>query len=301
MATAKTGILTESKGDKIFNIISTSILVLLVIVTAYPIYFVLIASFSNIDSINRGEVFLIPNGFHFDSYIRIFQNEMVLTGYKNTILYAGLGTILRLFMTMTAGYALSIKFPGRKLIMFMITFTMFFGGGLIPNYFLRKSLGMLDTIWVLIIPGAVVTRHLIITRTFLGTNIPVELYEAAEMDGCSRLRFFWLVVVPLSKVLMAILTLYSVVGYWNSYFAAMIYINKRSLYPLQLVLREILIKNVVPVDEDTLDPEIIEQMRQIKELMKYSLIIVSCLPMLIIYPFIQKHFVKGIMIGSLKG
>jgi putative aldouronate transport system permease protein len=294
--------LTESKNDNIFYIISGFFLALLIIITAYPLYFVAIASISNINSVNRGDVLLIPKGIQFDSYIRIFQNRMVLIGYRNTVLYSVLGTIIRLFMTMTAGYALSVKFPGRKTIMFMITFTMFFGGGLIPNYFLRKNLGMLDTIWVLIIPGAVVTYQLIIARTFLQTNIPPELYEAAEMDGCTRIRFFLYIVIPLSKVLLAILTLYSVVAYWNSYFDAMIYLNRRSLYTLQLVLREILIQNTIPIDQDTTtDPEIFEQMRQVKELMKYALIIVSCLPMLIMYPFIQKHFVKGVMIGSLKG
>jgi len=296
-----TNSLTESKSDKVFNFISTIILTFLLIIVAYPIYFTAIASISDINSVNSGNVILFPKGINFESYIRIFQNQRVLTGYRNTIMYTTLGTLINIFMTMTGGYALSIKFPGRSFIMFMITFTMFFGGGIIPTYFLMKNLSILNTIWVMILPGAVSAYNLIVARTFLIANIPSELYEAAEIDGCSRLRFFSWIVVPLSKVLISILTLFYAVGHWNSYFNALMFISDRSLQPLQLLLREILIQNSVPIDEGTMDPEIASQMQQIKELLKYSLIIVSSVPMLILYPFLQKYFVKGILIGSVKG
>ena len=293
--------LTESRSDRIFNFISTVILAILLAVIAYPLYFATIASISNLNSINSGDVIFLPKGVHFDSYIRIFQNNRILIGYRNTIMYTVLGTILNIFMTMTGGYALSVKFPGRSVITFLITFTMFFSGGLIPNFFLMKDLGILDTIWVMILPGAVSAYNLIIARSFLTSGIPKELFEAAEIDGCSRLRFFWWIVIPLSAVLISILTLFYAVGHWNSYFNALMYIYKRELYPLQLILRETLIQNSVPIDEGTMDPDIVVQMTQIKELLKYSLVIVASAPMLIMYPFLQKNFVKGVMVGSLKG
>ena len=293
--------LTESRSDRIFNFISTVILAILLAVIAYPLYFAAIASISNLNSINNGDVIFLPKGVHFDSYIRIFQNNRILIGYRNTIVYTVLGTILNIFMTMTGGYALSVKFPGRAVITFLITFTMFFSGGLIPNFFLMKDLGILDTIWVMILPGAVSAYNLIIARSFLTSGIPKELFEAAEIDGCSRLRFFWWIVIPLSAVLISILTLFYAVGHWNSYFNALMYIYKRELYPLQLILRETLIQNSVPIDEGTMDPDIVVQMTQIKELLKYSLVIVASAPMLIMYPFLQKNFVKGVMVGSLKG
>lgn len=291
----------DTRSDRVFNIISTTLLVLVLLVSVYPLYFVLIASVSDVNAVNAGKVVLWPEGFHLDSYIRVFQNQRVLLGYRNTVIYTVLGTLLNLALTLTAGYALSLEFPGRRVAMFFITFTMYFSGGLIPTYFLYKDLHLLNTVWVMIIPGAVSAYNLIIARTFFHTNIPKELYEVAELDGCSRTRFFFSVVLPLSQVLTAILGLFYAVGHWNSYFDALMFLNERKLHPLQLVLREILIQNSVPVDDKMIDPDVAEQLRQIKELMKYSLIVVSSLPVLIAYPFLQKYFVKGIMIGSIKG
>jgi ABC-type glycerol-3-phosphate transport system permease component len=294
----KNGIVIQG-GDRAFYIVTAIILVVFMVIVLYPLYFVVIASVSDVNAIKRGDVLLWPQGFQLDAYKRVFDNPRIMLGFRNTFIYAVFGTVLNVALTMTAGYGLSRRFHGRKIVMFLITFTMFFGGGMIPTYFLIKDLHLLDNPLVMILPGAVGAYNLIIARTFLSSNIPDELYEAAEMDGCTHLRFFASVVVPLSGSLIAMLTLFSVVGHWNSYFNALLYLNKRVWHPLQLVLREILIQNNVPTDDIT-DPDMMSQMAQIKELLKYALIVVSSIPMLLIYPFIQKYFVKGVMIGSIK-
>ena len=291
----------DTRSDKVFLIISTFLLALVLIVCFYPLYFVVIASVSDLNAVNSGQTVLLPKGFHLESYRRVFQNQRVLIGYRNTAFYAVVGTLINLAMTLTAGYGLSINFPGRRIVNLLIIFTMYFGGGLIPTYFLYKDLRLLDTVWVMLLPGAVSAYNLIITRTFLASNIPPELYEVAELDGCSRFRIFFSIVLPLSTVLVAILALFYAVGHWNSYFSALMFLNKRELHPLQLILREILIQNSVPIDDNTMDPEVAERLRQIKELLKYALIVVSSLPVLVLYPFLQKYFVKGVMIGSVKG
>lgn len=290
----------ETGSDQVFNVINSMILALVLIVTAYPLFFILIASVSDIYAVGRGEVLLWPKGFQLVGYIRVFKNNSVMTGYRNTLFYTIFGTCINLFLTMTAGYAISIKFKGRKFIMFFLTFTMFFSGGMIPTYFLIKNLKLLDSFWVMILPNAVSVYNLIIARTFLSANIPNELYEAAEMDGCSRIKFFCVVVLPLSTVLISVLTLFYAVGHWNAYFNAMLYLSNRDLYPLQLIVREILILSQLSVD-DLLDPVELQVAQQMAELIKYTLIIVVSLPVLIMYPFIQRYFVKGIMIGSIKG
>ena len=297
----RTNKIIDTRSDRIFNIISTTILVLVLFVCFYPLYFVVIASFSDLNAVNSGQVILFPKGFHLESYRRVFQNERILLGYRNTIFYTVAGTLINLAMTLTAGYGLSNYFPGRKFVNLMIIFTMYFSGGIIPTYFLYKDLGILNSIWVMLLPGAVSAYNLIITRTFLSSNIPPELYEVAELDGCSRFRFFFSIVLPLSTVLIAILSLFYAIGHWNSYFNALMFLNDRKYHPLQLILREILIQNSVPIDDATTDPEVAEVLRQIKELLKYAVIVVSSLPILILYPFLQKYFVKGVMIGSVKG
>ena len=290
-----------SKEDRIFHIISTTILVLLILVIAYPLYFVIIASFSDPVLLAQGKVRLIPKGFNFLGYERTFANENLFIGYKNTICYAVVGTCVKLAMTMTAAYALSVKeLYGRRVIMFLITFTMYFSGGMIPKYFLVRDLGLLDSFWSMIIPGAVSAYHLMVARSFLESNIPKELYEAAEMDGCSRLTFFRKVVLPLSGTLIAMLTLFFGVAHWNEYFNALMYVQDRVKFPLQVILREILLQNQFSLDDIT-DPELMTGMAVLQNSIKYVMIIVSSVPVLILYPILQKHFVKGIMIGSVKG
>lgn len=286
-------------GDRAFYIVCTFILALLLIIVAYPIYFVLIASISDVTLVNTGKVLLFPKGLQFQGYQRVLTNARVLTGYRNTLIYTVVATLLNLALTMTSGYALSVKVPGRNFFSLLITFTMFFSGGLIPYYFVIRSLGILDTVWVMILPGAVSAYNLIITRTFLKSNIPNELYEAASIDGCNRLQFFAKVVVPLSGTLIAVLTLFYAVGHWNDYFNALMFLTKRTLHPLQLVLREILIENSISADD--MDGEAAAALQNMKETLKYALIVVSTLPMMILYPMVQKHFVKGVMIGSVKG
>jgi len=289
-----------SYGDKAFYTISTGILIVLLMVTVYPLYFTLIASISEMNAVNRGEVLFIPKGINFGSYIRVFKNEQVLLGFKNTFFYMAVGTTINMIMTITAGYGLSVKYPGRNIMMFLIVFTMYFGGGLIPTYFIYKDLGILNTVWVMLLPGAVNAYNLIVARTFI-SNIPNELFESAEIDGCSRLRYLFSIVVPLSTILIAVLTLFYAVGHWNSYFNALIFLNNRKLIPLQLVLRDILLLNAVSLGADTTDPIVAAQINQLKEQLKFALIIVSSLPVLLLYPFLQKYFIKGIMIGSIKG
>ena len=286
-------------GDRAFYIVCTVVLAILLLIVAYPIYFVLIASISDVTLVNTGKVLLYPRGLQLLGYQRVLTNARILTGYRNTMFYTIAATLLNLTMTMTAGYALSVKVPGRNFFSLMITFTMFFGGGLIPYYFVIRGLGILNTVWVMILPGAVSAYNLIITRTFLNSNIPHELYEAASIDGCNRLQFFVKVVVPLSGTLIAVLTLLYAVGHWNDYFNALMFLTKRTLHPLQLVLREILIENSVSADD--MDGEAAAALMNMKETLKYALIVVSSLPMMILYPLVQKHFVKGVMIGSVKG
>lgn len=290
----------KPQSDKMFYVLNTILLLVILISVLYPLYFVLIASVSDYKAVGRGDVVFLPKGFTIDSYIKVFNKESILIGYRNTLFYTVFGTAINLMLTLMAGYALSVKFPGKRIINFLITFTMFFSGGIIPTYFIIRDLGILNTIWVMILPGAVSAYNLIIARTFMSSNISSEIYEAAVIDGCNRLRFFTYIVLPLSTVLISVLTLFYAVGHWNSYFNAMMYLDDPKLYPLQLVAREILIgENISAMD--IIDPEKLERSEQLRESLKYSLIVIASLPVLILYPFLQKYFIKGIMVGSLKG
>lgn len=286
--------------DLIFDIFNYFILTLFMLMVLYPLYFIIIASISNPDAIYEGRVYLWPKDITFEGYKKIFQNSSIWTGYLNTIIYTTIGTIINVIFTITGAFALSRKeLYGRNLIMYLITFTMFFGGGLIPNYLLVKNLQMIDTMWALILPGAISAYNLIIARTFFQSTIPEELKEAAEIDGCSYMVFFLKIVIPLSKALIAIMVLFYAVGHWNSFFGALIYIRDKSKYPLQLILRNILVINEAA--EVGFDDASVAEKQKLADLMKYGVIIVSSLPVLILYPFIQKYFVQGVMIGSIKG
>lgn len=290
----------RNRGDLIFDITNYIVLTIAMLLVLYPLYFILIASISNPDAIYEGRVYLWPKEITFSGYEKIFQNSSIWTGYLNTIIYTVVGTFINVIFTITGAFALSRKeLYGRNLIMYLITFTMFFGGGLIPSYLLVKNLKMIDTMWALILPGAVSAYNLIIARTFFQTTIPEELKEASEIDGCSNITFFLKIVLPLSKALIAIMILFYAVGHWNSFFGALIYIRDKSKYPLQLILRNILVINEAA--EMAYDETGIAEQQKLADLIKYGVIIVSSLPLLILYPFIQKYFVKGIMIGSIKG
>jgi multiple sugar transport system permease protein/putative aldouronate transport system permease protein len=231
----------------------------------------------------------------------VLEYRPVYTGYANTLFYTVFGTLINVSFTMCAAYALARKsLPARGFFTFLFTFTMLFSGGLIPNYILMKQLGIINTRWAMLLPGAISAYNLIVTRTFIQNSIPDELLEAAQIDGCGDARFFFEFVLPLSKAVVAVITLYYAVAHWNAYFNAFIYLSNRDLYPLQIFLREILVMNQVSTDM-VIDPKMQEAMQGMADLLKYSLIVVSTAPILCIYPFLQRYFIKGVMIGSLKG
>lgn len=289
-----------SKGDRIFDKINIVVLAIAFLITAYPLYFVLIASFSDPTFVNAGQVVLSPKGITWLGYERIFSIDAVLVGYKNTILYTATGTAISVTLTLGAGYALSRKsLPFRNFFIAFFTVTMFLNGGTIPMYLLIKELKLLDTMWGVILPGALSVWNLIIARSFFASNITDDLTGAAEIDGCGQIRFFFSIALPLTKALIAILALYYMVGYWNSYFNAVMYLKSASKQPLQLVLREILIMD--QNQEMLTDMWDIIERQKTAELVKYGVIIVSTVPLLCVYPFVQKFFIKGVMIGSLKG
>ena len=294
----------ESKSDRIFNAINIIIMTLVLLIEIYPLIFVVSASISNPDLVNKGEVWFLPKDISFEGYSRVFKDKEIWTGYRNTIFYTLFGTIINLFVTLPAAYSLSRKdFYGRNIFMALFTFTMFFSGGLIPTYLIIKGLGLRDTIWALVLPGAASMYNIIITRTFFQSNIPNEMKEAAEIDGCSNTRLFLTIVLPLSTPIIAVMALFYGVGHWNSYFTALIYISKRELFPLQLVLREILILNEMSTEmmKTGEEIEVIAKQARIADMIKYAVIIVSTAPILMAYPFIQKYFVQGIMVGAIKG
>jgi putative aldouronate transport system permease protein len=294
----------ETRADKIFNIINVSVLSIVLIIVLYPLVYIISASMSNPTLVNQGKVWLFPKGINFDGYRRVFQDQQIWIGYRNTILYTVVGTIVNLSVTLPAAYALSRKdLYGRKFFTAIFTFTMFFSGGLIPTYLVVKNLGLRDSMWALILPAAAGMWNIIMTRTYFQTTIPYELQEAAVIDGCSNTRLFFSIVLPLSAPIVAIMALFYGVGHWNSYFGALIYISDRKLYPLQLILREILIQSEVSM-EMMKTGEAVESMAkqaELAELIKYAVIIVSTIPVLVAYPFIQRYFVKGMMVGAIKG
>ena len=292
----------EPRGDRIFGAVVFVIVTLLMLIVLYPLVYVLSCSVSSPTAVGAGEVVLLPKGFTLMGYRRVFQEPDILLGYKNTLFYTIIGTAINLFVTVPAGYMLSKKeVPGRNLFMFLFMFTMYFSGGMIPSFLLVKSLHLYDTRAVLVILGAFSTYNCIICRTFFAA-LPHELEEAAAIDGCSTVRTFIQIVLPLSQALLGVMVLYFAVGHWNSYFNAMIYVNNEKYKPLQLILRRILILEQASANmmEGGGDEYAAEQFK-LKELIKYAVIIVSSLPVLVLYPFLQKYFVQGVMIGSIKG
>ena len=288
-------------SDKIFYTVSGIILSFLLIITLYPLIYVLAASFSSGAAVAAGKGILWPVGFCLDGYQAVFNKPDIPRAYLNTIFYTVLGTFINVTMVMFAAYPLSRKkLAGRNVLMFIFTFTMFFNGGMIPFYILMKDLHLIDTIGAMVIPGALSVYNMIVARTFIQTSIPEELYEAASIDGCNDTQYFFQMILPLSKAVIAVIALFSAVGHWNSYFNAMMYLNRRELVPLQIILREILIMNQVDLSMVS-DPELMAQLTQLADVLKYSLIVVSTVPILCVYPFAQKYFVKGVMIGSVKG
>ncbi|MCL2832725.1 MAG: carbohydrate ABC transporter permease [Treponema sp.] len=293
---------TNNTGfDKLFDITVTVLLVVILLIVAYPLYFIIIASISGPDYVNTGKVMFYPIDIGFEGYSRIFQTSRIWNGYRNTILYTVFGTVFSVIVTLMAGYSFSRKdLVGRRPLMLIYIFTMYFGGGLIPTYLVVKSLHLTNNPMVIIILGLVSVYNMIITRSFFESSIPNELLEAAFMDGCSNQRFFFQIVLPLSKAVTAVITLYYAVAQWNGFFTALIYLSDQKYFPLQLVLRDILIASQ-SLQADFTDIDSIGLQQRIAESVKYGVIVVASLPVLAIYPFIQRYFIKGVMIGSIKG
>ncbi len=288
--------------DRVVYFINYVMLTALLVIVLYPLIYIISCSFSSGDALMSGKVKLFPVDFTFQSYKAVFAYSDIWTGYLNSIIYTVVGTIISMVLTLLAAYPLSRNdFRGKKFFTMIILFTMMFSGGLVPTYLLIKNLGLIDTMWAVVLPGAVSAYNVIVARTFFSNSIPNELREAAEMDGCSDFRFFLQIVIPLSTPIIAVLSLWVIVSLWNSYFGPMIYLNSHEKYPLQLVLRRILLLSQVNLNQSNIDPETIRRNQYLSEMLKYGTIIVSTLPLMIIYPFVQKYFVKGVMIGSVKG
>jgi putative aldouronate transport system permease protein len=290
----------ESLSDRIFMFFVYLFLFVVLMIVLYPLVYVVSSSFSSPLAVSSGQVWLWPVEFSLRGYEVAFSNPQIVTGYANSLYYTFFGTLISVALTVLLAYPLSRRtLFGRNTIMIFITFTMIFYGGLIPTYLVVKNLGMLNTRWALLIPQAVAAWQVIIARTFFQVNIPDELAEAAELDGCGDLRFLWSVVLPLSKPILAVLVLMYAVGQWNAYFDALLYLKSADLYPLQLVLRSILILNTFV--SGSMEASVMIERQQLADLLKYSLIVVGSLPVLLIYPFAQRYFVRGMLIGSIKG
>ena len=290
----------KSRTDKIFDFFLYTISTIIVIVMLYPMYFIVIASFSNPADVSAGNIVLLPKGITFKGYQKLLEYSQLWVGYKNTILYAALGTVISLVVNVPTVYALSRKdLCGRKLFTVFYLIPMFFTGGLIPTYLIVKDFGLLDNFWVMVLPFSVITYYIIVARTFFNNSIPGDLWEAAQIDGCGNLGFFFQIVIPLSKAVLAVIALWTAVGQWNSYFNALIYLRNPDLQPLQLVLRNILVSNQTISSMSTGAAAV--EAKQMADLIKYAIIVVSSAPIMCMYPFVQKHFNQGVMLGSLKG
>ncbi|GHV86880.1 sugar ABC transporter permease [Spirochaetia bacterium] len=287
--------------DRVYYFLVYFFAAILLLAVLYPIIFIVSASFSSPTAVSTGRVTFLPVDPGLQGYRAVFKDARIPIGYRNTIFYTVAGTLINVAMTLICAYPLARKkLPHRGPLTFFFTFTMLFSGGMIPNYLLLRSLGFLNTIWAMIIPGAISVYSMIITRTFIQNAIPDDLLEATQIDGCSDFKYFILFVLPLSRAVIAVIAMQYAVGHWNAYFNAFIYLTRQDLYPLQVFLREILVMNQITAN-DIVDPETAVAMQGLADLLKYSLIVISSAPILCIYPFFQKYFVKGVMIGSIKG
>lgn len=291
----------ETGFDLAFTIVNNTLLVLFFIAVLYPMIYVVSASFSDPIAVSSGKVVLWPVNFTVKAYVKIFEYSRIWSGYMNSIFYAVVGTLVNVVMTILAAYPLSRKdLFGKNTIMFLFVFSMMFSGGLIPFYLVVNQLGMYNTRWAMIIPQALSVWNMIITITFFRSSLPPELLEAAQLDGCSDIQYLWRIVLPLSGPIVAVLCLFYAVGHWNQFFNALIFLASKDLFPLQLVLRDILVANTIDLNMLE-DAKTMAAKAGMRDLLKFALIVVSSVPVLAIYPFVQKYFVKGLMIGSIKG
>ena len=290
----------ETGGDRIFDLVINIIAVVIIVVVLYPLLFTLAASFSDPDYVVNGEVTIYPKGFTLEPYKMVFQNSDIWTGYRNSILYTVVGTITSLVLTFCLAYTLSRKdMPHRRALTLNILFTMYFNGGMVPTYMLVRDIGLYNTFWAVILPVAINTYNFIVARTFFENSIPREMYESAMIDGSGDIRTLVSIVLPLSTAILAVLVLYYAVDYWNAYFNALIYLNDDNLYPLQIIIRNILL--IGQTEQMGSNSVGMGDKLKMAEAIKYSVIVVSSVPVLLIYPFVQKYFTKGVMIGAVKG
>ncbi|GAA3875446.1 carbohydrate ABC transporter permease [Tessaracoccus defluvii] len=295
--------ITETRGDKRLNVTLLVVLGAFSVSVLYPLIYVISASLSETSAVTSGEVWLFPIGFSTNAYTAVFESPLLFRSILNSLFYAGMVIAIGTFATMAGGYALSRRdLPGRNLLTFAFMITMLFSGGMIPTYLVVRDLGLLNTVWSMILPGAVSVWQLIISRAFFSQTIPHELLESAKMDGASDFTFFFKVVLPLSVPVLAVNMLLYGVTTWNAFFNGLIYLTDEELYPLQLAMRNILVQNTFdPAKMAGVDPTKIAEMQAIAGKLKYALIVIASIPPLLAYPFVQKHFVKGMMIGSVKG
>jgi putative aldouronate transport system permease protein len=294
--------MTKRLGDPLFNAVTLLIIGGALAAIIYPLYFILIASVSDPDQVNTGQVWFWPSGVTFDGYRRILSDPTVWQGLANSVTYTALGTVLSVALVLAGGYALSRHdLPGRNVILLLIVVTLFFDGGLVPRYLVVRDLGLLDTVWAMILPNAVTVWNLVIARVYFESNIPASLREAASLDGASDLRFFLRIALPLAKPLLAVMALIHLVWNWNAFFDALIFLTDDSKYPLQLVLRNILVQNEVTASGNLVgDLAGYAEQQRLAGLIKYAMIVFAAAPLLLVFPFLQKYFVKGMLIGAVK-
>lgn len=288
-------------SEKVFYAVAYTVIVFLILIVIYPLIYIVSASFSSPAAVSTGKVVLWPVDLSVQGYETVFKDPSIWRSYGNTIFYTVFGTLINVSMTLICAYPLARRgLPHKGFFTFLFSFTMMFGGGMIPNYLLMRDLKLLNTFWVLLIPGAMAVYQMIITRTFIQSSIPEELLEATQVDGCSDFRFFFQFVLPLSKAVIAVIAMQYAIIHWNDYFKAFLYLSNEKLYPLQIILRKILVMSQIAAS-DIEDPDLATAMVGLADLLKYALIVVATAPILCVYPFIQKYFVQGVMIGSLKG
>lgn len=289
-------------SEKTSNIILVAICIVILLIIAYPLYYVLVASVSNPYDVYAGKTFILPSQFTLSGYKAVFADHSIVIGYLNSIKYTVIGTAFSVVMIYLTAYPLSIKdLPGRKFLSIFFIITMYFGGGLVPTYLIVKETGLMNSMWSLFLPGGVAVGNMIIVRNFFENSIPKEMIEAAQIDGASKWTTFIRIVVPLSRAIMAVMVVFSMVAYWNDWFTAMIYLPGQEKAPLPLVLRNILIKSSASASQASTISGGYAELNKLTELIKFSSIIVAAAPMLIIYPFVQKYFEKGFMTGAVKG
>lgn len=301
MPKRKASLQTNTRGDRIFDCINVLVMAIIAVVIFYPLYFVLIASFTTPRVVNRGDFLLYPVEFFAGGYTKTFKYPPLWNGYLNSFLYTGLGTVISIAVTLSGGYALSrADMFGRRKLMLLFSFTMFFSGGMIPSYLLMRNLNIYDTLWVMVLPGAISVYNLIVCRTFFESTLPRELLEAANIDGCSDFGFFFRIALPLSGTIAAVLALFYASAKWNSYFDALIYLMDDRKMPLQIVLRNLLLIGQT-TEMVTGDAKALAERKNMADQLKFCVIVVSAAPLMVIYPFLQKYFAKGVMIGAVKG